>query len=68
MYVYVYLGGISGEMINFGRFINQFSPGIHKIDTETQKSFIENYVDKKNVYNVLSNMYQWKNAAQIYIF
>ena len=59
----------SWEITNYGKFINQFPSNIirsirqfERINKKTNK-----HVDK-NVYYVQSNMYQWRNAAKLYIY
>ena len=57
---------ITWEISNYGRFINQFPLNIIRSIRQFEK-IKKKYVDK-NVYNVQSNMYQWRNAAKIYIY
>ena len=55
------------EITNNGRFINQFPPNITRSMPQFKRINKKKYVDK-DVYYVQSNMYQWRNAAHIYIY
>ena len=53
------------EINNYGRYINQFPPNIIKSIRHYER-INKKYVDK-NVYYFQSNLYQCRNAANIYI-